>query len=63
MRRKEIKAMSVIEYSIIWVTIVAVFIGIGIYLKRAICGNWRETADTFGFGRVYDSPTPIMWDN
>jgi Flp pilus assembly pilin Flp len=48
------RAASVIEYSLLVAVTVAAIIGIQIYLKRAISGNWRQAADTFGYGRQYD---------
>ena len=54
------RGMSVVEYAMVIVLLVAAFGGMQIYLKRAICGRWRQTADAFGFGRQYNSG-PSMW--
>ena len=56
-----LKAISLIEYSMIIVVLVAALIGIQIYLKRALCGRWRQAADSFGFGRQYTAPNLRIW--
>ena len=48
------KAISVVEYSLFIAVIIAAILGMQFYLKRAICGRWKETGDVFGFGRQYD---------
>jgi Flp pilus assembly pilin Flp len=48
------KAMSVIEYSMLIAIVVAALVGMQIYLKRALCGQWKSAGDVFGFGRQYD---------
>jgi len=62
MRNKTLKAMSVVEYSLLVAIIVAALLGMQIYLKRAVCARLGQAADTFGFGRQYKSPTPIVWE-
>ncbi len=48
------RGFMTLEY-VLWVSIViAALIGVSVYLKRAICGKWRSSADTFGYGRQYD---------
>jgi Flp pilus assembly pilin Flp len=47
------KANLVIEYAVLIVVIIAALLGISVYLKRAVSGRWRESADTFGHGRQY----------
>lgn len=54
MKMRNLKAASIIEYSLIVAVVVAAILGIQIYLKRSINGNWRQAADTFGYGRQYD---------
>ena len=48
------KAMSIVEYSMLIAVVVAALLGMQIYLKRAICGKWKEAGDVFGYGRQYD---------
>ncbi|HLD40575.1 MAG TPA: hypothetical protein VJA84_00175 [Candidatus Omnitrophota bacterium] len=47
------RAFSTIESALIIAIVVAALIGMSVYLKRAVCGKWRDTADTFGYGRQY----------
>jgi len=60
-KKRYSRGMSVVEYAMVITLLVAAFMGIQIYLKRAICGRWRQTADTFGFGRQYNAPTLRIW--
>lgn len=48
------KGVSIVEYSILIAVVAAALIGMQIYLKRAICGNWRAAGDVFGFGRQFE---------
>jgi len=52
-KNKYLKAMSVLEYSMLIAIVVAALVGMQIYLKRAVSGRWRQAADTFGYGRIY----------
>lgn len=47
------KAMAITEYSLLIAIVVAALLGMQFYLKRAVCGHWRESGDVFGFGRQY----------
>jgi hypothetical protein len=55
------KALSLIEYSTVIVVLVAALLGMQVFLKRAISGRWRQSADTFGFGRQYNAPEIKIW--
>ena len=47
------RCFSAIEYAgLIFIVAVALF-GMAIYLKRALCGKYRSSADVFGFGSQY----------
>ena len=48
------KAISLLEYTMLIAIVTAALIGAQIYLKRGVCGRWKQTADVFGFGRQYD---------
>lgn len=48
------KAMAITEYSLLIAIVVAALLGMQFYLKRAVCGHWRESGDVFGFGRQYE---------
>jgi len=61
-KKNKIKAMSVIEYSLVVAVLVAALLGMRIYLKRAVSGRWRQAADTFGYGRQATSPGGILWE-
>jgi Flp pilus assembly pilin Flp len=52
-KNKYLKAMSMIEYSMLVAIIVAALIGMQVYLKRAVSARWRQAADIFGYGRIY----------
>lgn len=57
------KGTSIIEYSLLIAIVVAALIGMQIYLKRAVCGNWKQAGDIFGFGRQYKSRDPVSVKN
>lgn len=61
MKMRNLRGVSIIEYSLLFAVVVAAIIGIQIYLKRAISGSWRNAADTFGYGRQYDAPEVKPW--
>lgn len=48
------KSTSIIDYSLLIAAVVTTLIIMGLYLKRGISGNLKESADTFGHGRQYD---------
>ncbi len=43
-----------IEYTVLIAVVVAALIGMQVYVRRAICGKWRASADAFGYGRQYE---------
>ena len=51
-----------IEYAFLIVIIVVALIGMSVYLKRALCGKWREMGDTFGYGRQYEPGLTKCYD-
>jgi Flp pilus assembly pilin Flp len=42
-----------LEYAILIAVIIAALVSMFVYLKRGICGKWRESIDTIGFGQQY----------
>lgn len=48
------KGFLTIEYAILIAITVAALIGVSVYLKRSLCGKWRDVGDTFGYGRQYE---------
>jgi len=51
------KGASILEYSLFIAVVIAAFVGMQVYLKRGVCGNWKQAADVFGFGRQYGEAT------
>jgi Flp pilus assembly pilin Flp len=60
-RDRLVRAASVIEYALVVAVVIAALLGIQVYVKRAVCGRWRQAADTFGYGRQYDAPELKIW--
>jgi len=54
------KGISTIEYAMIITLVIAALVGMSIYMKRAICGRWREAADAIGFGKQYDPQKTVQ---
>ena len=48
------RAFSTIEYALLIAVAVAALITMSVYIKRAVSGRFKDTADSFGFGRQYD---------
>ncbi|MFA5144935.1 MAG: hypothetical protein WC723_02900 [Candidatus Omnitrophota bacterium] len=42
-----------IEYAVFIVVLIASLVAMSVYITRAVCGKFRESADTFGHGRQY----------
>jgi Flp pilus assembly pilin Flp len=53
-KRRLLKGSSVVEYALVIAAVAVAFIGMSVYLKRAVCGKWKQSADVFGYGRQYD---------
>lgn len=47
--------MSILEYALLLAVAVTAFLGMQLYLKRAVLGHWKQSIDIFGFGRQYDA--------
>lgn len=45
------KGMSVVEYCVLFALVVAAWLAMNGYFKRAIEGNWRSNADSFSEGQ------------
>ena len=43
-----------LEYAFLIAVVVVALIALSVYLRRALCGKWRDAGDTFGYGRQYD---------
>jgi len=55
------RAISVVEYSLLLVIVIAALFSIGVYIERSICGRWRQSGDSFGYGRQYNSSAMQIW--
>jgi len=42
-----------LEYAILLVILIAALVSISVYVKRGICGRFKQAGDTFGYGRQY----------
>ncbi|MFA5437316.1 MAG: hypothetical protein WC293_01930 [Candidatus Omnitrophota bacterium] len=44
---------SIVEYVVIIIMVIAVFVVIGAYFKRSLQGRYRQTGDILGGGEQY----------
>ena len=51
-----------LEYAVLIAVAAAALIGMSIYIKRSLCGKWRESADVFGYGRQYENGVTKCYD-
>jgi Flp pilus assembly pilin Flp len=49
-----VRGMTVIEYALLISAVSIALLGMGVFLRRAVSGKWKQSADVFGFGRQYD---------
>lgn len=47
------KAQSVVEYVAVIIVVIAVFIAVGAYYKRALQGRYRQAGDSLSGGLQY----------
>ncbi len=45
--------MLILERCVLYVVVCAALLGMAVYMKRAVCGNYRGLADSIGHGRQY----------
>lgn len=57
------KGFLSIEYAVLIAIVVAALVGMSVYIKRSLCGKWRQAGDTFGYGRQYDPSTTTAVTN
>jgi Flp pilus assembly pilin Flp len=55
-----VKGMTVIEYALLISAVAVAFLGMGVFLRRAVSGKWKQSADVFGFGRQYSPEKTIV---
>lgn len=54
------KGSLAIEYAVLVAVVIAALIGMQAFIKRALCGRWRSTADAFGYGRQYEPDETVV---
>lgn len=59
MRRNNTGSLS-IDYALLIAVLVAVLLGMAVYLKRSLSGKYKEAGDTFGRGRQYEPGTTVV---
>lgn len=52
MKRKN--ASSTVDYVMIFFVVVAVIVGMSVYVQRTLMGKYKETGDAFSHGRQYN---------
>lgn len=45
--------LTIVEYALLIAALVLALLSMQVVLRRALSSKWRETADSFGFGRQY----------
>lgn len=50
---KSKNASSLVDYVLVFVVVVAVIVGMGVYVQRTLMGKYKETGDAFSHGRQY----------
>jgi len=63
MRRNNKKAASIMEYTTLIIIILGALLLMRQYIFQAMMGRWKETADSFGYGRQFDSTTAAVVEN
>jgi hypothetical protein len=52
-RRKRLKGSFTLEYAVTILVVAIALAAVANYVRNAICGNMRSSADVFGGGRQY----------
>ena len=52
------RAQSVLEDATMIAVMAAMLLAMSIYVKRALCGRWRQVGDVFGSGRQFEYSGP-----
>jgi len=56
------KGNCVLEYMVLLAILVMALITMQSYIRRGLCGRYRDAGDTFGFGRQYESGVTVIED-
>ena len=54
------RGQSILEYAVCMAVIAAMLLGMAVYVKRALCGRWRQVGDVFGSGRQFEPGTTVV---
>jgi len=54
LRGHQRRGIFAIEYAALIAIVVAVLLGMSVYLKRSLSGKWRAVGDVFGYGKQYE---------
>jgi len=47
------RGLWALEVAVLWSIVGAAFIGMAIYMKRAMAGAYRQVGDSFGYGQQW----------
>ena len=53
------KAVSIIEYTVLFIIVIGAFLVMSKYIQRGIFGNWGQSGKAFAFGRQYDAQKSV----
>ena len=54
LKEQKIKGSLFIEYVCLIAIVVGAVLAMSAYFKSAICGRWKQSADSFGYGLQYE---------
>ena len=61
-KKRSISGLSMLDYSILIITLTAALMVMQAVLRRTLCFHWKSSADSIGGGRQYDrSATTITY--
>jgi hypothetical protein len=49
-----VRGQGIIDYVFMMLVIVAVLLIMGYYIRNSLSGKWRQGADVYGEGQVYE---------
>jgi hypothetical protein len=53
------KAVSILEYVVLFIIIISAFLIMKNYIQRGIYGKWAQAGQSYAFGRQYDAQKTI----
>jgi len=53
------KAISIIEYTVLFVIVIGAYLVMSHYIQRGVYGKWAQAGQSFAFGRQYDPQKTI----